>query len=460
MLRRKLIFVFLPIALLAGCASWHRTPQLFVPPAQITSSHYIGTPLSGPRGGDVGRIAFDGSLDIHARWYVIEHFDPGQLPLLASQARLITARLGGAAVLPSGSLTSDARVLWSSSVPVQFLASARYAMIGESRAALPMGTTVAFAALDRAGGADQTLNQPESRRLEVSLARLGQADMNDKIEIGFTVEDAAAETTGSDVFQQETAIFEHALDRLPTHLLLLAPFKFAGSNAQAAAVIVTISPASADADFANVVAWAKADLTSPPPHENYRSAWALGLRRAMDSLNDPTRRRAALVFLAEQSGADICLDVVSVCDDAMLATLADSVEKNGRSELDDPNFDRFAWLMDRTSIAAMQPLLAKATLPPELFAILTLHLGEPGRHAAAVDDIMRTAASRKQLLDRLIAENYIYLEDSSPAARVRAFNWLTAHDVAPPGYDPLASPKERRTALDKALDARSAGGAP
>jgi hypothetical protein len=50
---------------------------------------------------------------------------------------------------------------------------------------------------------------------------------------------------------------------------------------------------------------------------------------------------------------------------------------------------------------------------------------------------------------RLINENRISLEDMSPAARTRAYEWLRQRELAPAGYDPLASAKERRVALDK-----------
>ena len=91
-------------------------------------------------------------------------------------------------------------------------------------------------------------------------------------------------------------------------------------------------------------------------------------------------------------------------------------------------------------------------LPGELSAILTLHAGEAGRHAGALDEAIRTSATREQFNLRLIAENYIYLEDSSPASRVRAFDWLFAQGRSPAGYDPLGPAKDRRAALERALN--------
>ncbi len=460
MLRLRLIFVFFALAVVGGCASSHRTPPpLILTAAQITASYYPGTPLSGPQAGELKNISFDDSLDVRARWFVLEHFDVTQLPLLASQARLITSRPSGLAVVPAGTLTADARLVWTDVSPDPLLGAGRSAPIGASRGALPSGGTVAFRAIDGAGWADQTLNRPQPRYLEVALTHLAQAGGAGAVQIGFTVQDNPPGAATSGVFQTETAIVEHPLSPAALNLFIAVPFKFTATNTHAVAAILTISPHPADADFAKLVDAAKSELASPRPMENSGPAWAMGLQRAMEALGDPAHRRAALIFLAGQSDADICLDVVCVCDDSMLEQIADSVRKDGPAALQEPTLDQFGWIMDRSSIAAMQPLLAKATLPPELFEVLTLHMGEPGRHAAAVDEIMHAASSKKDLQDRLLAENFIYLEDSSPAARVRSFDWLKARHLEPAGFDPLASPKDRRLALDKALDAEQAGGA-
>ncbi|MCS7034766.1 MAG: hypothetical protein NZ561_12355, partial [Phycisphaerae bacterium] len=53
---------------------------------------------------------------------------------------------------------------------------------------------------------------------------------------------------------------------------------------------------------------------------------------------------------------------------------------------------------------------------------------------------------------RLIAENLIYLSDNSPAAQVRAYDWLRSRGRAPDSFDPLADPRSRRTALEQFLN--------
>ncbi len=133
---------------------------------------------------------------------------------------------------------------------------------------------------------------------------------------------------------------------------------------------------------------------------------------------------AALVYLAGQGDARLCEDVAMLADDALLNQIATAVKHDAPAAINGGDLAAYAWILDRSAIGAMQPLLAKAALPPELFAVLTEHFGEPGRHSAAIDEIMRGTTNGSELHEKLVSENYIYLEDSSPAARVRAFEWL------------------------------------
>jgi hypothetical protein len=102
-------------------------------------------------------------------------------------------------------------------------------------------------------------------------------------------------------------------------------------------------------------------------------------------------------------------------------------------------------------------LQATEKLPPELASVLTRFAGEAGRHDSSLEDLSKNAHSQDELAARMIAENLIYLEDNSPSARVRAFDWLTAHHHAPAGYDPLGPLKERRAALDRATSVATGG---
>src|SRR5205085_577045 len=83
------------------------------------------------------------------------------------------------------------------------------------------------------------------------------------------------------------------------------------------------------------------------------------------------------------------------------------------------------------------------------FAVLAHATDESSRRA----ELLKAATGTKDLDNRIEAENRIALEDSAPAARVRAYDYLASRVKAPAGYDPLGAPRERRAALEKALAA-------
>src|SRR3954452_11232400 len=159
------------------------------------------------------------------------------------------------------------------------------------------------------------------------------------------------------------------------------------------------------------------------------------MRGAVESLYWPERRRSALVFLSNQTGARICEDVALVADDATLARMCEPIVTRVN---DDPSLHTRAalgWLLDESSFKLLAESLAGGKMPPELEAVLTQHAGEAGRHAGSLDEVMRGTGSRQDLENKLTAENFIFLEDSSPASRVRAFDWLRARGRAPAGYE-------------------------
>jgi hypothetical protein len=442
-----------------GCASNRPPPPFEVHSASVIATHHLGSALSGPVAGKESAINYGDALDIRVRWFALEQFDCRDLPLLASKATLVTANLADQAVLPATSLTSNARIGWLGAIPAEdaiaFFNPSRYFEIGRIRSALPRGTTVSFRALEAGGIADQTLGTSQPRFVELNVSRISASgDENPQIALG--IEDSARLSRSDSakwpagVYQYELVLVDDPLKGFPQNLLLIVPFRFAGSPNRAVAAFVTISKAGNDAGFKDAVARCKEDLEANQT-ASVNPLWTLGLSRALGELDDPSRRRAALVYLAEQGNARICEDTAMLADDALLGQIADAVKRDVPTAIKNGSFPQYSWILDRAAIAAMQPMLAKATLPQELFAVLTEHFGEPGRHSAAVDEIMRGTSGESELHSKLISENYIYLEDSSPASRVRAFEWLSAQKLAPAGFDPLGSPKARRQALDQAL---------
>jgi len=466
---RLRFFVLLSLigSLSSACSTSNRQPPPFeIHSAQAISTHHLGTPLSGPVIGKESTIVLADSLDIHITWFSLEKFNCRDLPLVASEATLVTAKLADQAVLPSTALTGNARIGWFKSADANetllHANPSRYFQIGQSRSALPFGATASFRIIETGGAADQTLGHPEPRYVELAIARIPSASpgKDEDLQIALGIEDSASLSDSHDwpasVYQHETALLDHPLKSNATSLLVIVPFAFVGPFNQAVAAFVTISPAGKDPAFQKALARCKSDFDARAS-ASANPLWTLGLLRALRELDDSPRRRAALVYLADQGGASLCQDVAMLANDALLQTIALSVKQDAPTAISDGNQEQYAWILDRSAIAAMQPLLTKATLPPELFTVLTEHFGEPGRHAAAVDEIMHGSSNGHELQQRLISENYIYLEDSSPAARVRAFEWLTAQKLAPAGFDPLGSPKQRRQALDQALSNPPAG---
>jgi hypothetical protein len=141
---------------------------------------------------------------------------------------------------------------------------------------------------------------------------------------------------------------------------------------------------------------------------------------------------------------------VLAANDTVLSDLAGAVSRAvaaAPAAVDRPSV---GWILERTTLQMLMQIQSGGKMPPELAAILAERAGQAGRNTGTLQEVLSNATSRQDMENRLAAENYIFLEDSSPAARVRAFDWLAAGHLAPPGYKPLAPAKERRAALEKA----------
>jgi hypothetical protein len=170
----------------------------------------------------------------------------------------------------------------------------------------------------------------------------------------------------------------------------------------------------------------------------------------------PGAPRQAMLYLAGETDVDVLGDVALIADDPTRQELAKKVAAKIGAPARVRTRDGLAWVLENATFELLSEQSAAGKLAPELSATLAMHAGEAGRHPGALDEGLKTCANRQEFALRLIAENYIYLEDSSPASRVRAYDWLVARDRAPAGYDPLGPPRERRAALEKALGAAAA----
>jgi hypothetical protein len=198
--------------------------------------------------------------------------------------------------------------------------------------------------------------------------------------------------------------------------------------------------------------------TQPFREESDNPEWP-GLLTALDAMARPGAPRQAMLFLASETDVQVLEDLALLGDDELREELAKKVIAKIGIPARVRTKDGLAWVLENASYELLSEQSAAGKLPPELSAVLSARAGEAGRHSGALDESLKIAANRQEFALRLIAENYIYLEDSSPASRVRAYDWLVARDRAPAGYDPLGSPRERRAALERALGGTTTSGA-
>lgn len=173
-----------------------------------------------------------------------------------------------------------------------------------------------------------------------------------------------------------------------------------------------------------------------------------GIEDAIGLLLWPTYRRQALLYLAKEAPAPIIEDIVLSASDIVIDHLSDAIigECMSGSCFE---ADSLQWRLHQITYQLLAELMSADQKWPQLEAVVMRYTGQVGRHPAVLKEMTSEAASVTDLQQRLLLENFIYLEDISPSARTRAFEWLAARGQAPEGYDPLASLEERRNALNR-----------
>ena len=180
-------------------------------------------------------------------------------------------------------------------------------------------------------------------------------------------------------------------------------------------------------------------------------------RSALEALRRPERARAALLTLADPGGARFAGDLAlaakapDLAEFAALAELRLAAEAGALAEAGAAGL-----ALERLALEITVRWSSEGRLADELEAALWLHGGELGRFPGTWLELARDAASIADLERAIVQENLGFLEDPTPAARVRAFDFLTKRGLAPVGFDPLASREARRQALAAAAEAAAA----
>ncbi|MCB9897682.1 MAG: hypothetical protein H6825_06745 [Planctomycetes bacterium] len=177
---------------------------------------------------------------------------------------------------------------------------------------------------------------------------------------------------------------------------------------------------------------------------------ATGLSGALSALSSPARRGPALVYLASSTGARLAEDVALAGDSLLVSDVAHDV-------LAEPVTDaELGFRLERSALLRLADRAENGEMPPAQDALLTLGAGQLARDPAVLTELVAQAVDLADLRALLVDENLAFLEDAEPSARVRAYDWLDARDLAPAGYDPLGPRDERRAALDAWLEQEDA----
>ncbi len=448
---------------LASCAGLQGRAEreLQTPPVEVRVEHRVGA-LLGPiaAGGSADALKADDALAIDARALWLESAPSGGVPL-ASRAKLVSAERGGEAIESRSRLAGGARLLRGMEAQAALARPGRTREVAHEELALPAGVTATLALLEEhtVRGEDGDLLR---RELRAEIAR----GTNGELAVALVLEDLLAEELELDEDAAEDPQFATRresllLDDVPAvgepPLVILVPQEAPYAGLVLGIVLRADGPADRPA-----VERAIEQARAAERAAHARAAW-LGTKEArqkqietaLGALDNAERRRAALLFLSAESGAELCSDVALDADDALLAACARAIA----AQL--PDAARLAadggtlgWALERGCARFLGERAAEQPLPLELHAAVLRRTGELGRSPASLIDVVLKAKSLDEFHAAIAAENRILLEDSHPATRVRAFDWLAARGLAPASYDPLASDDER----DAALEAAGSGG--
>jgi hypothetical protein len=344
--------------------------------------------------------------------------------------------------------------------------------MGALDAALPAGATSELIATDPTDRANRRVGiqisrpadraaQPTVRLALVAGDWIAPPPLEKESDDAAATQPAKPQVPPAPAPQQETVLVDDVPFGPGTQAVLLIPYRFPPAPHAAIAFLIDVAPGSDDPAHVETLARTSeqlkrsaAEAAARPQTPLLAADDAAGLLSAVRALSLPQSRRPALVYLTAQTAAPLCGDVALTCDEDVLALLTSRIWQSATPQtMKSPQ--EFGWALEYLTLQMLTEMQPNRTFPPELAAVLSRHFGEAGRHASSLEEILKGAGSQQDLQSGTIAENLIYLEDSSPASRVRAYDWLRAGNRAPEGYEPLGPAKQRRDALERAISAPS-----
>lgn len=449
--------LFLGLVALSCCGACVTQPKEEPPPPLTVSfDSFSGSVLTGPVTDEpsLGRPPWSVALRV-AR---IERLPEDTGEPLTGRVRHVFVKRSGEPLKTRAELASGVRIAGGAEPLAEPVWEERHLE------ALWPGTTVRWSTAHNAALVDPAQTRWDAFGLRVSRP-VDEPELPERFELVLSFEGWVTPAVEDDVepaqpvYQAEHLVLETAA--LSTEgvlrLLLPAPREGLPLSAEVLEVELTTAPdldrpelrAAVErgrASIAKALELARVDAQVPAEESELR----FELARALEALRDDAPNRPALLFVAEETGAEPTSELALLADDESLAAFLTELREplaDPDLAIDDPN--SFGWFLERATYRWLAELATdpERTLPPELASLLMRQAGELGRYPDLVLETVDASSDQADARRRFLAENRIFLEDSHPAARVRAFDWLRSQRAEPAGYDPLGSLAERREAL-------------
>ncbi len=446
--------------------------------------HFAGSPISGPVPVDVNTLTLEKAYAVTVTWMALNALPEDKLDPMESHTRLITRKPDSETIAPVARFAQGAR-FGTVGQPDAFISDLSQdpnldvGHLNTQVTVLPAGVTALFGVMPSERNhsqGDDRLELMVSRAHRSSPASETPGNRTETVEIAFAlsnatpmslnlpqIDDGPGETSTNQPEQAaapdsesqritETIILQ-ALpidESLTLSAILPSPGPHNPNTALAALVtLCRLSPADPNQSALSTKYKAcQADVKDHTERLNapLASTQRPDLDQAMDHLLTSKRWRSLLFYLAQTTGAPVTREIALSASTDLARQVARYIY---RAALEHPaaQIRALAWLLESQCYQVLIDQAEADQLPVALEAVLALHTGQVGRDPTTLKELINTSTGLDDFQRRLVTENTIYLDDMSPAARVRAFEWLKIQEQAPAGFDPLASLSQRRAAL-------------
>ncbi len=432
----------------------------YVAPAEMGAEQetYRGTILSRAQASEGGSTPQEG-FAWSAELVLVERFAEPELASLSAQMALVAhpekaSPVLGAPILLLGGQWAAGEAAAQAWQDLQQGTWGRHGVLEEASGQLPAQHTTALRwnLTEEETDPDNFLQEWPKREAVTKRFTLALEASSQTLQPGFLLEDLGLERGDRDDqevppeggrpsgprMMSEWVLPAVTLPKDGEEVLFLLPNPFTTVGAEAIAVHLRAHRIGA-AEFTEASETAEAPTRAEP------LAPALATLAQLQPREGEAPRaelRGPLLYLANLSDAPLTSDLVLTASEEQLQRwieLVPSVE-----QLDE---DTWMWALERAAWVHLARLQIKDQLPQEGRALLLLFGGEVGQYPSTIEAAALQSADLDTFARRLRAENLLFLDDSNPGARVRAFDWLAERGISVPGFDPLGPRDERRAAL-------------